>query len=241
MELDEMRDSVLGRILKLEFYKAWKDTQLRWIFLVMCVYAVFVSFLSVNPAFYRDATVSQLLADGTVDCAMINMFIGLLGASVFSIDYTYGTYQNLRPYAGDNRLFAGKCLCMIGVIAVGLAAWYLAAFAEAILRSGQWCTAQDITAYVYRFTSHFFMVLCHASLLALIGMVLKRRALLNISTIVLWFAYAFIPINGQRLFDYVAGECRWGRSTSIGLVVSGCMLFSLCMLGGRKIIFREGI
>ena len=59
------------------------------------------------------------------------------------------------------------------------------------------------------------MVLAHSGFLILVSIVLRNRTITNIFSVLIWFAYSFIPIGRDKLFGKIVNTFAWGSSPNL--------------------------
>lgn len=230
-------------LLQGELYKLWKDRQIRVISIIMILYTVFGSLLSVNPDYYTNATAPMMLNDATSDAAMILIFLGLVSSAVFAAEYSFRTYKNVIPYVKRNQIYIAKVMSSVIGIFVLLFICYLVGLVYSVVYTGTFMAMIDLKYYFFRFCTHFFMVLLHTGILILISIATKNRVIVNISTVLVLFFYMFIPINSSKQSIFHFGELayEWGKTPDLLMLLLLIIAYFICVLLGYLIFRRQEV
>lgn len=228
-------------MIKCEEYKLYKDKQIRIIVGFIIFYLTIKFIFSEKPSFYVSGSVGEWMADATIDSAFMAMLVSLVASAIFAAEYSYKTYKNIIPYVKKRRLFEAKIVTNAVSIFIILIIWYIFGLIIAIIKSTNSLTFQDLLFSLYKFCTQYLMILAHSGLLILISVVFHSRTITNISTVLLWFCYSFIPINGKKIFDYIVYACIWGTKPNYMLCLCLLLLFCICTFISNIIFNKQEV
>ena len=90
-------------LLKAELYKLFCDKQIKFVILIIVLYLVYSFFGLEKPI---DTSFEGWLISNTTDSVFMLFFIGIVAATVFTIDYSNKTYKNFPPVRLDFKQLA---------------------------------------------------------------------------------------------------------------------------------------
>ncbi|MCM1160871.1 MAG: ABC transporter permease [Roseburia sp.] len=221
-------------LLKAEIYKLFYDKQFETVGVFIILYLLY-SFLGIEKPV--DFTFEGLLVSKTTDSVFMLFLIGIVGATVFTIDYSNKTYKNFLPYVRLKDVFIAKVFTnLIGSFLL-LFLWYFTTCILAIALTKTFQINLLIPLFL-RFFAQYLLILFHSSSIIIVGIITRNRAIASSFTIISWMLYTFIPINDGYFYDIIVSGYEWKKPNIIWLDFFFIIIYIVaCFIS--KIIFER--
>lgn len=222
-------------LLRAEMSKLFYDKKIKIIFFLITLYLVY-SFFIVETSLNR--TFEEWVVSGTTDSIIMNFLFGIVGATIFTIDYTHNTYKNFLPYSKKINVFAAKIIVNIIGVFLSLLFWYIVVLVFSAI-STKVINLDVFYPLLCRFTVQYLMVLFHSGLIIIVGTFTGNNAIANGFTIVSWLLYSFIPVKGKLFYDFVVAGYTWKKPFNIKLAIIFVSWYAIACLVGYIIFARQ--
>lgn len=225
------------RLFRAEIEKLFSDKQFIAINIFIAAYLMYSFFIVETPP---DISFEGWVISKTTDSIIMIFLIGIVGATVFTIDYSNKMLKNFLPYTEKAQVFAAKVLAnMLGVF-VALFFWYIIVFLGSVIAAGT-CDVQVILPMLSRFVMQYLLLLFHTAMIQLVGTVTRNRAVASSFTVIAWLLYSFLPVRGEYFYDVIVSGYAWKQPFSIGLAVFFLLVYILCCFLGSAIFARQEV
>jgi hypothetical protein len=212
------------KMLKSELIKLYKDRTIRVIFIFIILYIISGPLFTAPNVkeFFKTAGVGELLSGFTTDTAFEMMLIGLVSAAAFAGEFSLGTIRGLLMGNSRGKVYITKSFAVAVVSFVFLCAWFLTGFVFTVSARQTLPSFTELKFYSYRFVIQYLLVLMQCGFLTVFGIITGKRAVTNISTVFFWMAFAFLPVGGKFMLEFIEGLYTWGSVPSYELIA--CLL-----------------
>ena len=220
-------------LLKAELYKLFCDKQIKFVILIIVLYLVYSFFGLEKPI---DTSFEGWLISNTTDSVFMLFFIGIVAATVFTIDYSNKTYKNFFPYIDKHESFIAKVEANLIGSFVLLGIWYLTVVLLAIVVTKTF-QVNVLKNLISRFVVQYLLMVFHSSSILMIGVITRSRIIASSFTVISWVLYTFIPVGEGVFFDVVVSGYRWGTDGILWLNILFVVVYIFaCIMG--EIIFK---
>lgn len=221
----------MKNLLKSEIFKLYKDRQIRFIALFIFFYIITGPVLSIESVreSYKIATSGQILEGFTVDISFEIILISLIASAVFASEYTNKTIKNILIYNNRKDVFISKlAITLIGIFVL-LLLWYISGLLFTLFYRKGIVSVQDVLYYFLKFIIHYLVIIGQSGILILISVLIKNRALTNISSVLVWMCTVFIPVYKDKvLLDIIIDRYPWGVAPDLYIIAISFVVFGIC-------------